>query len=69
MSTKPEPKNSRTLKVVQSNAETVTIQCSSIAFENGVLTVSDNHGIVAIFANPINAVFEPVAAPAEEPKA
>jgi hypothetical protein len=69
MSTKQTPKNSRTLKVVQSNAETVTIQCSSIDFANGVLTVSDEHGIVAVFANPINAVFEPVEAPAEEPKA
>jgi hypothetical protein len=69
MSTKPAPKNLRTIKVHQANAETVTIQCSSIDYKDGVLTVNDEHGIVAIFANPINAVFEQVEVPAEEPKA
>jgi hypothetical protein len=69
MSTKPAPKNLRTLSVHQSNAETVTIQCSSIDYKDGVLTVSDEHGIVAIFSHPINAVFLGVEVPAEEPKA
>lgn len=63
MSNKPDT-NNRTLKVVQSNGESTSIQCTEIDLADGVLTAKDKHGLVAVFVNPINAVFEQPA-PAE----
>lgn len=68
MSNKAATTANRTLKVVQSNGESASIQCSDIAIGDGVLTASDKHGIVGVFSNPISAVFDQ-SDPAEEPKA